>query len=691
MKRGANRRAVGRGRVIAAFALVGLALALYGAVNALGANAGMSPVFEAVEAQSLNWRFRLRGPVEPGDETVVVMIDDRTVAALGEWPLSRIFMALAVEALAADGARVIAFDLLFVDPEPTPSAASAPALRAIRDRLAGTAPQLAASIDRLLGFASPDDAFAAALASSGRVVVPFAFGFAAGGGNAAAPDAVARSAYSVYHLPAGRDPMLPVRPSTLLAPVPSLAEASSTAHVNVMLEGDGGLRYEHPVIGYGDAIYPSLPIEAVRLYAGVAKDDVTVVFGDGIALGDRFVPTDRDMRMPINHYGPAGTFETHAFIDLIEGKVPDGTFSDRIVIVGNSVLGAGDRFVTPYTSTLPGAEHYATVIDNILHGRMLVRSDQTMAIGALAIAVGSVAAAALAMLCPPAVAGFAILALLAGWSAVNALAFSRAGLWLDYVLPTGSIALSYGCFAVAAAVRDRRSRRAAERERRNLARYVPSTVVDALADSDRPFALDRTQYAAVMFVDIVGFTRFSERLAPDETMALLRDFLGRVEHAVGAHNGTVKNFQGDGALASFGVPEAGPADASDALLCARALAAEVASWGDERAAAGKPRFAIGIGLNYGPVRMGEIGGRRQFQFTVTGDTVNVASRLEALTRTLGATIIVSDALVEAARAGGGGAALDGFVELPPQDIRGRDRQIGVWAWPGPETSADDAA
>ena len=221
----------------------------------------------------------------------------------------------------------------------------------------------------------------------------------------------------------------------------------------------------------------------------------------------------------------------------------------------------------------------------------------------------------------------------------------------------------------------------AARERTNLARYFSPNMVDALAHADAPLGAPRSQEVAVLFADIVGFTGLSERLGAEETMATLRAFHGRMADAVFAHGGTLDEYMGDAVMATFGTPRRGPRDALNALACARAMTDAIAEWAAWREAEGSAPIEAGIGVHFGPVLLGDIGDERRLEFAVIGDTVNVASRLEALTRVLGAQVIVSDALVAAARAEAGGPppGLDRFAPVEAQSIRGREGAVGIWA------------
>ncbi len=219
-----------------------------------------------------------------------------------------------------------------------------------------------------------------------------------------------------------------------------------------------------------------------------------------------------------------------------------------------------------------------------------------------------------------------------------------------------------------------------ERERANLARYFSPNIVDDLAHADQPLGPVRRQDVAVLFADIVGFTRLAENAEPEAVIGLLRAFHGRMEAAVFTHGGTLDKYIGDAVMATFGTPEAKPGDPADALACARAMIESVATWNGERAAAGDEAIRVAIGVHYGPVVLGDIGGTHRLEFTVIGDTVNVASRLEQLARPLGTALVISEDLVAAvSRAAPAEASslLAGFGAPTPQAIRGRDAPLAV--------------
>jgi adenylate cyclase len=210
------------------------------------------------------------------------------------------------------------------------------------------------------------------------------------------------------------------------------------------------------------------------------------------------------------------------------------------------------------------------------------------------------------------------------------------------------------------------------RERTNLARYFSPTMVEELSRKDEPLGKVRTHDAAIVFVDIVGFTAYADGRPPDEVIETLRAFHARMESEVFAHGGTLDKYLGDGLMASFGTPLPLEDDAARAVACVRAMVDRMAAWNTDRRTGGLPEIDARFGLHFGQVVLGDIGANR-LEFAVLGDTVNVASRLEAMTRALKVQVIVSDAAIIAA-----GGAPDGLRRAPDQKVRGVAEPLPVW-------------
>jgi adenylate cyclase len=226
-----------------------------------------------------------------------------------------------------------------------------------------------------------------------------------------------------------------------------------------------------------------------------------------------------------------------------------------------------------------------------------------------------------------------------------------------------------------------RLRAAAERARSNLSRYFSPNIVEILAAQDEPLGAVRRQTVAILFVDIVGFTRMAEAMEPEAVVTMLREFHDLMTAQIFECGGTVEKYIGDAIFAVFGVPEAGEDDAAHALRCAEMMLAALADWNDVRKERGETSLAIGIGLNYGPAVLGDVGSAQTLSFTVIGDTVNTASRLQGLTRTLETPLVVGDAVINAVRAKrseGTANLLRRLRDQGEQTLRGRAGAVRVW-------------
>jgi adenylate cyclase len=290
------------------------------------------------------------------------------------------------------------------------------------------------------------------------------------------------------------------------------------------------------------------------------------------------------------------------------------------------------------------------------------------------------------------------------WAAVVGAAAAQPGtffalsgtqeMWREYgdpsYLPVIKVVYDYVILAflvLGLAVAVWRSRRlvlaaaSSERARANLARHFSPKVVDELSAREQPFGTTRRQAVAVLFADIRGFTTRCETMPPEEAMAFLREFHARMEEVIFQHGGTLDKILGDGLLAVFGVPDRGNADAGDALACGYAMIEAIARWNAERLAQGKFDVQIGVGLHYGHVMLGDVGSERLMTFTVVGDTVNVASRLQSLSKELGTRLVASEALVKAVEQEMRieRALVEKLKFVGPTQLRGREHETVIYA------------
>ena len=224
-----------------------------------------------------------------------------------------------------------------------------------------------------------------------------------------------------------------------------------------------------------------------------------------------------------------------------------------------------------------------------------------------------------------------------------------------------------------------------QRQRANLARYFSPQLVDELAEMDTPLSLTRYQPAAILFVDMVGFTAYCADLEPDEVISFLRNLQALLSRCVFSYNGTIDKFLGDGLMAVFGPPLPSSIDTTNAARCAFEILQSVATWNRQRERFGEVAIRLAIGIHHGPIVQGNIGSESRLELTVVGGVVNTASRVEAYTRTVGYDLLVTAPFIDMLRVEGSHGLALKFTDLDQHSIRGHDKPIHLygfkWLWP----------
>lgn len=220
----------------------------------------------------------------------------------------------------------------------------------------------------------------------------------------------------------------------------------------------------------------------------------------------------------------------------------------------------------------------------------------------------------------------------------------------------------------------------AERARLNLSRYFSPKLVEQLSGSDQPLSTTRTQNVAVLFADVVGFTALVANRPPADVIGIVRDLHQRLAEAIFEFDGTLDKYLGDGVMATFGTPVSGGRDACHALQSARSMLRKVELWNVQRRDEGDTPIALSVGIQWGPVVLGDVGIEQQLEFAVIGDTVNIASRLQELTREMGVRILTTQDIIDRARNEGAaeGLELEGFYAIGPHTLRGRTGEVLLW-------------
>jgi adenylate cyclase len=632
-----------------------------------------------LETGSLDLRFRLRGPERPGNDIAIVLVDDRSLAAYGRWPLSRRLFAKAVDVLDRADAKVIAFDLLFSEPEqPVPAGLRESARVAASGLSRPEDNSLRARLEQLAED-DPDGDFAAAIRQSGRVLLSFAFSFSETS-QAAPPDYLSNEAYVALDQ-SPIEPTFPLEPTSSVVPLARLGEASAgLGHINISYDRDGAPRYDYLALPFNGDFLPSLPVRAVAAYLGVPWEEVGLSLGSGVRIGPLRIPTDPAMRFVINYRGPRGTIPTYSFVDLLDGRVPPEKLAGRIVFIGASFIGLYDTNRAPFDSTpMPGTERLANVADAMIAGDFL-RENPTpwpmLAVAAVIVLAG-LAGAGIALASTRLVVLVGVTPLVV-WGGGAQLAFDH-GLWLPAVNPMIALAaasLSVLLFRYGFVNLQRRRIQAAFRH------YLAPDLVNQLAANPQQLRLGgETRTISVMFSDIRGFTSISEsfKTNPEGLSRLInRGFLTPMTKLIMARRGTIDKYMGDCIMAFWNAPldDAEHADhaCASALEMLRELDrinVQLAQEAKEEGRAFHP-LAIGVGINTGECVVGNMGSDERFAYTAMGDAVNLASRLEGQTKTYHVGIVIGEATRSAAP---DWAAL----ELDLIAVKGKQEAVRIYA------------
>ena len=621
------RRAAGRRTLLVLTLAFAIAGALWGTWLARLQLTGAASSLDRIEALALDLRFRLAGPRPAPDDVVIVAVDEATIRAVGSYPLSRGVLADIVARISAAGPRVLALDFLFL--EDSRSGAD----RALADALA----EATAVIGAAAVFDSGDDA--------------------------PPPEAAGGTAVDL-----GIGPI--PRATTVTWPAGIFLGRARPGLVNVSVDAGGTPRHVPLLVAADGGVAPGFAL--VVAAAALAAEPR---FGtDSITLGSVRQPLDLGHHLPLTYYGPEGTITTISAERVLAGD-PEAlaALAGRTVVLGTTALGSGDRFATPFDADVPGVEVLATAIGNLITGTGLVRDEGVRRIdAATTIAMPAVIVVLMAMASPA--LGLVLAGVLAAaWLAAVVVAFD-AGLWLSIALPLAAAVPTAVAYGIARYLFEHRLNARLGETRAALARMQSPLLADRLDDPDflaEPSACE----AAVLFLDLSGFTGLSERLGPAETRAFLKGFHEAVGRVATAHDGLIVAFMGDGAMIVYGFPERRGDEAERALASVRELAAALATF--IAAAAPGAAMTVRFGLHYGPVVVSRLGAAAHQHITATGDTVNVASRLLEIAKANRAQVAVAETVFAALppeRQAGGAA---GFGPPSAVAVRGRAGTVAV--------------
>jgi adenylate cyclase len=424
------------------------------------------------------------------------------------------------------------------------------------------------------------------------------------------------------------------------------AVAKNFGYFNIIPDADGMVRREPVIIPFHGSFYPSLDVAAALAYANLPLDQVNVVFNpnglERIDFGKVRIPTDPAGFVQIDYYGPGGAFPTYSLSDVIEHKISPSKLKDRLVLIGPTAVGIGDAAVTPFQQmNFFGVEVHANFITNILQGRFIHRGIRENLIDILFLLLFSLPVGMLLSVASPRRATAITLVLLGAFLVLACCLFAYQGMWIVILLPATTLGVNY---LVIISYRFFFEERQKRKVRAAFTQYVPPGLIAQVLQHPELLRLGgEEKELTAMFSDIRGFTTLSEGLSPSSLVELLNEYLSEMTDVLFRNWGTLDKYIGDALMAFWGAPY--PQDDHAVRACRAAL--EMldalnklqAKWEAE----GRPRIDIGVGINTGPMVVGNMGSTKRFNFTIMGDNVNLASRLEGTNKQFGTRIIISEA------------------------------------------------
>jgi len=583
-------------------------------------------------------RFQAGG-IEARD-VVVLDIDERSLAEYGQWPWERARLAGLVDKLAQGGAKVVAFDILFIEEDRV----SADKLQQEWSRRYGVPVRIEGLPESVR---DSDSLFAD---SFGRV--PTVLGcFLERGGSEGRSGTSSDPGYTgrFYELGAPRRSWLVANDFARL-PLAELAEeAAGVGFINAVPGRDNVVRRMPLAISCaGERIYPSLGLEALRLFLGA--DKIGIVYDDkgvdgvtGMRVQDRFIPTDAHGRLLLNFR--TNRFASVSAADVLAGRAASEVVDGKIVFVGTSAAALQDLVATPLQSEYPGVEVHCTLCENALAGDMLSEPRWVYHAGLVGLVAGGLLLVFL-VAHARALASLLLFALAAG-------SVLAASLWMlvdARLLVNPALVLSgWTCVYLGVViVKYWEEQQARRRVRAMFGTMVSSSVLEYLETTPESFSLRGERVpATVMFSDLADFTAICENMPPDRLSALLNRYLSPMTEIIMRHEGYVDKFEGDAIMAEWGVPFQIDKHAHQACAAVLEQRRHLDGLRDELCAEFGFELHARFGVNTGELTAGNMGSDERFQYTVMGDVVNQAARMESINKMYGTEIIVGAATSKA--------------------------------------------
>lgn len=565
------------------------------------------------ELKTLDHRFhRYADSTKAGNDIVLIAVDEASLEAYGRWPWSRDRHGYVVHYLKQAGVKAVVFDILFLEPD---SAAE-----------------------------EFDEVFAEEMRAAGNVYLPFLMEgqenpsadstVSPAGLQEPSPDILKKATIALDDQELQPTGTLKTYAGAKL-PTPMFAQAAQgLGYINLTPDIEGTTRRLPLLARAGNQTF-------LHITTAVARDllsaDQATLQRRELRLGPVRIPLTPEHEMVIDWHGtlenrvypvyPIGAV-LRSYTDMQEGKQPlldPALFRDKIVFVATTAAGTYDLRVTPLSPFGPGVLIHMSALDNILRHRHLQPASWWI-FAASTLILTLATAWAFMLIQSQWVKAAAIGGLAIAYYGLTVHAFTSHGLWLDLAIPEGALAVSFAAASTVEYLTEGRHRR---QLRTVFDKYMAAEVVDEIMRNPEAIRLGgERKELSVLFSDIAGFTSISEQMDPETLVELLNKYLSAMTDIILRHRGNVNKYLGDGIMAIFGAPRGDPNHASLACFAALDSQSELAKLREQWKAEGQPEISARIGINSGWLVVGNMGSQARLEYTVMGDTVNLASRLE---------------------------------------------------------------
>jgi len=642
------------------------------------------PFIPTLEAVLYDARLRLTMPRTTDARIVIVDIDEHSLAVEGRWPWPRDRLGLLLDRLFDDyHAQVVGFDIVFAERD---ESSGLKVLRELANHQLRDVPGFPAALREVEPALEFDRIFADKMRDR-AVVLGYYFS-----------NQPTETASRVGALP---EPVLPrgifqgrniqaTQWTGYGANLPELqAAAASAGHFNPWPDDDGVTRRVPMLAEAADGYYEPLSLAVLRLLLGSppVRPGFTSAPGwsrsypglEWLDVGQYRVPVDWEVTALVPYRGPERTFKYVSAAEVLAERAPKADLEGKIVLVGASAPGLLDLRSTPVGPVYPGMEIHANLISGILDRTIKQMPPYVLGAEFILLAVAGVTMALVLPLLSPIRSTLTTAAVLTATVALNLAVWQYGNL----VLPLASgimlitllfaLNMSYGFFVESRAKRQITGR---------FGQYVPPELVDEMSKNPERFSMaGESREMSVLFSDVRGFTTISEGLDPKQLTQLMNEFLTPLTRVIYRYRGTIDKYMGDCIMAFWGAPVSDPQHARNAVLAGLEMQATMQALQPQLRARGWPELHIGVGVNTGRMSVGNMGSEVRVAYTVMGDAVNLASRLEGLTKQFGVEMIVG----EATRLACPDIA---FRELDRVQAKGKTEPVAIFAPLGPMSELD---